>query len=63
MSDGRWRFLDADDPHRVATIARIDAWWAELARRADDLDALSNRREQWDLPRGWTRTSARCIRS
>lgn len=50
----RWHFYDPFDPiearEHEETLRRIDAWWAEFARRVDDLKALFTRKKDWDLP-------------
>jgi len=52
----RWRFIDpADRPEadaRNATIAKIDAWWAEFGKASDRIRALFSQKENWELP-GW----------
>jgi hypothetical protein len=49
----RWRFVDPSHPAEVAAKARvlrkIDAWWAEFARRADDLELVFKGQLEMDL--------------
>ncbi len=50
----RWRFPDPEDTKeqkaRERVEKKIDAFWAALVKRSDDLDALFSRRASWDLP-------------
>ncbi len=50
----RWLFSNPADREESAAKAaieeKIDQWWAEFAKRADDLDALFHRHQKWDLP-------------
>lgn len=49
----RWLYHDpADDSEaadRAAVLARVDAWWREFGRRAQDVVALFERRKEWDV--------------
>lgn len=50
----RWRFIDPADREecieRNATIAKIDAWWAEFRTMSERIRALFSQKENWDLP-------------
>ena len=50
----RWRFVDPAHPAEVAAkerlLRKIDAWWAEFAGRAGDLDRVFERQLELDLP-------------
>jgi hypothetical protein len=51
----RWKFAeehDAEAAARRAVLGRIDDWWQAFQARMTDLEALFQRRKQWDLP-GW----------
>jgi hypothetical protein len=58
MRSMRWRFVDPAHPGEVAAkervLRKIDAWWAEFARRAGDLERVFKRQLEMDLP-GWMR--------
>jgi hypothetical protein len=60
----RWMYADPNRPEdreRVReTAAKIDAWWNEFVRRADDLNALFRGTTQWDLP-GWMQENLQSI--
>ncbi|MEM9801429.1 MAG: hypothetical protein AAGA20_13970 [Planctomycetota bacterium] len=49
----RWRFGDPSDPEwvaeRDARIEQIDRWWRAFEAKADDIDALFERRQRWDI--------------
>ncbi len=50
----RWRFIDPADREecieRNATIAKIDAWWAEFRTMSERIRAQFSQKENWDLP-------------
>ena len=50
----RWLYADPNRPderrHIEATVARIDEWWLQFAKKTADLDALFSRKAEWDLP-------------
>ncbi len=56
----RWLFFNPADKEESAARAeiekKIDQWWTAFAKRADDLDALFHRRQEWDLPKWMSQT-------
>jgi hypothetical protein len=50
----RWLFADPNNPteaaHVKTTVAAIDRWWQAFQSQTSDLEALFQRRSEWDLP-------------
>ena len=49
----RWRFGDPSDPEwkaaRDRRLQQVDRWWLAFEAKASDIDALFERKQQWDL--------------
>lgn len=59
----RWLFCEPgapDYPQKVATSAKIKAWWQAFAPRTADLAAIFSQEKEWDLP-GWMESTLQAI--